>query len=98
MLPWVACKFDDQEVSALRAASNAVSMRDVATLGRRPLQQIVHLSVGGIGELYDGAGLLRGQTGPGYFLSDWKQKKADRGVDWGHWEDCLARTVHALTA
>lgn len=69
MLPGVSCKLDDQQVSALRAASNTVNVRDVATLGSRPLQQIVHLSVGGVGELYDGAWLLRGQTGPRYFLS-----------------------------
>lgn len=69
VLPRVSCKLDDQQVSALRAASNTVNVRDVATLGSRPLQQIVHLSVGGVGELYDGAWLLRGQTGPRYFLS-----------------------------
>lgn len=94
MLPRVACKLDDQQVSAFRAASNTVHLRDVGTLGRRPLQQIVHLSVGSVGELYDGAGLLRGQTGPGYILSGWK-KKADRGVDWGNVKDCIGRNVLA---
>lgn len=69
MLSRVASEFNDKQVSALRAASNAVNMSNVGTLGRRPLQQIVHLSVGGVSELYDGAGLLRGKIGPGYLLS-----------------------------
>lgn len=68
VLPGVACELDDQQVPALRAAADAVHMGDVLTLGRRPLQQVVHLSVGGVGELYDGAGLLRGETGHGYLL------------------------------
>lgn len=69
MLPRVACELDDQQVPALRAASDAVNMSNLGTLGRRPLQQIVHLSVGGVSELYDSAGILRGETGPGYLLS-----------------------------
>lgn len=77
MLPRVACELDDQQVSALHAASDTVHLRDVRTLGRRPLQQIVHLSVGGVGELYDGAGLLRGQTGPGYLLSGWRKTQTE---------------------
>lgn len=92
VLPRVACKLDDQQVSALHAASNAVNMRDVGTLGRRPLQQVVHLSVGGVGELYDGAGLLRGQTGPGYLLSGWKKQNRQRSwlgkLRGLHWKDC----------
>lgn len=63
MLSWVAGELDDQQIPAFCAASNAVDMRDVGALGRRPLQQAVHLGIGGVGELDDGAGFFRREAG-----------------------------------
>lgn len=63
MLSRVVGELDDQQISALSAASDAVHMRDVGALGRRPLQQTVHLSIGGVSELDDGAGFFRREAG-----------------------------------
>lgn len=73
MLPWVVGELDDQEVPALSAASDTVDMRDMGALGRRSLQQTVHLGIGGVGELYDGAGFFRRQVGPRQLLSRWRR-------------------------
>lgn len=69
MLPWVAGELNNQKIPALRAASDAVDVRDVGAFGCRSLQQVVHLSVGGVGELDDGAGLFRREAGQRQLLS-----------------------------
>lgn len=72
MLPWIVCELDNQKVPALSAAPNTVDMRDMGALGRCPLQQTVHLGIGCVGELYDGAGLFRREAGPFQLLSRWR--------------------------
>lgn len=59
MLSWLVGELDDQQVPAFSAAPDAVNVRDMGTLCGCPLQEAVHLGVGGVGELDDGTGLHR---------------------------------------
>lgn len=73
MPAWVVGELDNQQVPAFCAATNAVYMRNVGALGCRSLQQAVHLGVGGVDKLDNGAGLLRMETGQCQLLPGWMQ-------------------------
>lgn len=62
MLPRVVGKLNNKQISALSAASNAVDVRDMRALGCCSLQDAVHLGIGGVDKLDDGAGFLRRDT------------------------------------
>lgn len=79
MLPRVVGELDNQQVPAFRAAADAVHVRDVGALGRGSLQQTVHLGVGGVDKLDNGAGLFRVEASQGQLLSGWKQRQG-RGI------------------
>lgn len=74
MLPRVVGELDDQQVPAFRAAADAVHVRDVGALGRGSLQQTVHLGVGGVDKLDNGAGLFRMEASQRQLLSGWRQR------------------------
>lgn len=73
MLPWVVSELDNQQISALGGASNAVHVRDMGAFGCGSLQYAVHLAIGGVGELDDGAGCFRRKAGHRQFLSSWRR-------------------------
>lgn len=77
MLPRVAGELNNEQISALCAAADAVHVRDVGALGRRSLQQAVHLGVGRVDELDDGAGFHRMDTGHGELLSGWRRRQEE---------------------
>lgn len=75
MLPRVAGELDDKQISAFCAAADTVHVGDVGALGCRPLQQAVHLGVGRVDELDDGAGFYRVDTGQGELLPGWRRRQ-----------------------
>lgn len=77
MLPRVAGELNNEQISAFCAAADTVDMRDVGALGCRPLQQAVHLGVGRVDELDNGAGFHRMDTGQGQLLSGWRRRQEE---------------------
>jgi len=78
VLSRVVAELHDQQFSAFRAAPDAVDARDMGALGRRPLQQAVHLGVGGVRELDDGAGFFGQTAGHLQLLSGWRRDSERR--------------------
>lgn len=75
MLSRVVGELNNQQVPSFCAAANTVYMRDVGALGCGSLQQTVHLGVGGVDKLDNGAGLFRMETGHCQLLSGWRQQQ-----------------------
>lgn len=63
MLTRVVAELNDQQVFALSAAPDAVDLRNMGAFGSCFFQYIVHLCVGGVCELDDGAGFFKGEVG-----------------------------------
>lgn len=86
MLPRVVGELNNKQVPAFCAAADTVHMRDVGALGCRSLQQAVHLGVGRVDKLDDGAGFYRMGTGQGELLPGWRRRQEEDQSE-GKWRD-----------
>lgn len=73
MLPRVVGELNNKQIPAFCAAADTVYMRDVGALGCGSLQQTVHLGVGGVDKLDNGAGFYGMDTGQCDLLSGWRR-------------------------
>jgi len=83
VFPRVTGELDDEQIAALAAAADAVDVGDVGALGGGALEDAVHLGVGGVGELDDGAGLVRREAGERLLLPGWRRAEwRETGCRW----------------